>query len=189
MGAIDAQGVWIYDNSDHVVPISTYENLGQNSISAALLDLRNDLTPANVAWTNTGITWNASWESFGATSGASGYVRYCRIGTVVYLSGLARILVSSSGASPATLTMLTMPAGFRPAYNTVTLGYMNLDQAGSGVTTGAASTGTAHTHAERSGPSCRINMNPDGTIQMVRNIGHQLQLGDWVALGGISYPV
>ena len=44
MGALDANGVWIYDDNDHVVPISAYENLGQQSISLALEDLRDDLT-------------------------------------------------------------------------------------------------------------------------------------------------
>lgn len=104
MGAIDANGVWIYDNSDHVVPISTYENLGQNSVSAALLDLRNDLTPVIVPWTNTGLIAGASLTLDN--------VMYMvdAAGTVHWRGGIYR----ASGSPVANDVMLTFPSSIQP---------------------------------------------------------------------------
>lgn len=189
MGTLDANGVWEYDDNDHVVPLSAYMNLGMGSVSDALADLRTDLTPAKINWTNSGIAWDSNWESFASATGSAGYVRYRKDGDWVSLRGLARITVDNSGASPATLTMFTMPVGLRPAHNFVDVAYLAMNHSESLITTSGASAGTAHTHTERSGPSCRVNVNTDGTVQMVRNIGHQLKVGDWVALGGIGYFV
>lgn len=188
MGSIDAQGVYQYDNTDQMIPFATYSNLLAGSVSDAIADVRTDLTVADTGWINTGIVWNASWESFGATSGASGYVRYRKIGDVLYMRGLARILITSSGASAGTLTMFTMPSGARVAHPMVTNAYLSLESAGSGVTSSGASAGTAHTHSERVGPMCRVNVNTNGDVQMIRNVGHVMNSGDWVALGGIIYP-
>ena len=47
MGTLDPNGIWEYDNTDHVVPLATFMNLGQNSVSDAMADLRTDLTPDN----------------------------------------------------------------------------------------------------------------------------------------------
>lgn len=44
MGSLDSNGVWIYSNDDQMVPHATYMNLGQQSVSDALGDLRSDLT-------------------------------------------------------------------------------------------------------------------------------------------------
>lgn len=40
MGALDAEGVYIYDETDHASPVSSLLNLGQQSVSDALAALR-----------------------------------------------------------------------------------------------------------------------------------------------------
>lgn len=98
MGALDANGVWIYDDNDQVIPLATYENLGQISVSNALGDLRDDLTP-----TSTSIALATS----GGTSGSAS-LQWRRGGT----AGVIFQFVVGSVANGNTIA--TLASDYRP---------------------------------------------------------------------------
>lgn len=100
MGTIDANGVYIYDNTDQMIPLATFMNLGQNSVSNALADLRADLTPT---------TLSASLTTSGGTSGSTSeqWVR----GDV---AGVMFSFVVGSAANGTTIATLATP--YRPPW-------------------------------------------------------------------------
>jgi len=158
-----------------------YARLGPLELSTlgVLTDTRD------VGWTNSGITWDSNWVSDSAVSTAYNYVEYCRIAGIVYMRGLARIVASSSGASEATLPVLTLPVGFRPS-KLLPLSGPLIDAT---VTSSGASTGTAHTHTERAGPVARIEVSSAGVLSVVRPLGHFLTGGSTkLSLAQITFP-
>lgn len=102
MGTIDANGVYIYDNTDQMIPHATYSNLLANSVSDALETLRDDLTPVVIPWTSTGLTIGSSQSTSG--------VEYMVDG-----SGNVHWRGEIYGATPATNGLLiTFPASIQP---------------------------------------------------------------------------
>lgn len=105
MGSLDANGIWIYDDNDHVIPISAYENLGQTSVSNALADFRDDVeaefTVVNTGWVD--ISLNAA-----AAVAVSGYTpQIKRYGDVVSIRGR---VTRFSGNWPSGMSMIgTLP--------------------------------------------------------------------------------
>lgn len=112
MGTIDANGVFQYDNTDHVVPLATFMNLGQQSVSDAMEDLRTDVTVPDTGWVN--LTLNTGWSV-----GIDGTPRIRKIGNTVWLSGHATH--PSAGANP--VIVVAIPAQFRPSQMVEAIGY------------------------------------------------------------------
>jgi hypothetical protein len=111
-------------------------------------------------------TLTNSWSNYGAPYATA---QYMRKNGIVYLKGLVR-----SGTLNATI--LTLPAGYRPADAHLFNGISNFK------TTGAASAGTAHTHAVAD-VAVRININADGTV----SCGASLAGNGYISLSGISF--
>jgi len=97
-GALDANGVWIYDEDDLVSPLSDYENLGQHSTSTQFTADRARLTTLEAAalgdvplgafapaWTNLTL----------GTGGTTNYAKYSVSKGVC--SGLAIVTLGSTG--------------------------------------------------------------------------------------------
>jgi hypothetical protein len=102
MGFIDSRGVYIYDNNDDMVPHSTYMNLGQQSISDALAQVRTDLTVPDTGWV-----------TVVSAGGMTGNFQGRRIGSLVFLRG-----ASAPGAdwsSTEKIIVSSLPAQFQPA--------------------------------------------------------------------------
>lgn len=100
MGAIDAQGIWVYDNTDQMIPLATFMNLGQNSVSDAIEDVRTDLTPAVL---------DAALSTSGGTSGSTSqqWVR----------GGVAGVMFSFvTGSATNGTTIATLAAPYRPPW-------------------------------------------------------------------------
>lgn len=110
MGTIDANGVFIYDNTDHVVPLASFMNLGQQSVSEALAEMRADLTPIDTGWIDIPL-------ASGRTSPSGYTAQYRKIGPVVHLQG--RVNKGSSGT-----VQLSNALPYRPEYLFGDLGMM-----------------------------------------------------------------
>lgn len=83
MGSLDANGVWSYDGDDHVTPLAAFMNLGMNSASEAIADVRSDLTfPTSTA----SVTMNSGFTSATGTQwrkqGIGGFVMTSQLGSV-----------------------------------------------------------------------------------------------------------
>lgn len=100
MGYFDTRGIWIYDTTDHVTPISPYMNLGQQSISDALAAQRTALTPINTGWVDLILN--------GAVTAVSGFTpQVKRYGDVVYMRG--RVVRTSTGWASGDNAVATLP--------------------------------------------------------------------------------
>jgi len=122
MGAIDENGVYIYDTNDQVAPLATLLNLGQSSISQAFTQQREDiieeLTPEASGW----VTGNFLYGVTGWTNaGDASQTRIRRNGNRVYI----QVRMRRSGAAlsvPADTGDLTdqevvqVREAWRPAY-------------------------------------------------------------------------
>lgn len=117
MGTLDANGVWQYDDNDHMIPMSAYMNLGQASISAALEDLRDDVEALlpDTGWVN--LTLTSPWT---AASGETPQIR--RWGPIVLMRGRASRTSTTGNVSVATIPNLT-GQGFWPAMAVEGTGY------------------------------------------------------------------
>ena len=122
-----------------------------------------DLIPTNNRWQS---YLDTGWILVGATGAAAfqnswtayagtpyGQPKYRRKNGIVYLDGLFKGGTLNS-------VLFTLPAGFRPNERLVMASVM------SSINTGAASTGTAHTHpnAQLAG---RVDITPDGNFAQV----------------------
>lgn len=65
-----------------------------------------DVDSFAATWSN--LTYNTNWSSYG---GAYSAVKYCRIGDLVMVTGMAK---KAGGAGTATVTIGTLPVGYRP---------------------------------------------------------------------------
>ena len=117
-------------------------------------------------------TFTNSWVNYGSGFQTAGYRR---IGDVVYLRGLVKL--GTLGTS-----MFTLPVGYRPTGNILLAALVNVKAT---FNTGAASTGTAHTHpivaSEIAG---RIDINTSGTVSPTTTGGN-----GWISLDGLSFSV
>ncbi len=107
MGSLDSQGIWQYDNTDHVTPLGTFMNLLATSVSNALATAITNLTPVSTAFVN------VSRVNTGSLTGNVAYAKYGRVVTVqgaLTCTGNVPSLDSTAGISVGTL-----PAGFIPA--------------------------------------------------------------------------
>lgn len=118
MGAIDGQGVYIYDGTELGAPGATFQNLGQNAQSAAFADVRADIAGLQLlvdsSWVL--VSLSAGWTAVG--SGHTPRVR--KVGNRVDIYGAA-----TKGASGDPANILTIPVGFRltnSTYGNVFLG-------------------------------------------------------------------
>lgn len=121
-------------------------------------------------WVN--VTFQNSWTDYGSPYQT---VQYRREGRKVILRGLAK-----SGTMG--LPMFTLPTDCRPVNNHLYDGVMNLSTR----TSGAASTGTAHTHSTTvADASFRLNIGSDGTVVAAIPAG-STQANGYVSLSGIE---
>jgi hypothetical protein len=109
MGFIDSRGVYIYDNDDQVIPHSTYMNLGQQSISDALAQLKIDLTVPYTPWTA------LSRVNVSTFSGDVFYARYGQVVTIRgALTGIAGPYTNLDGTGGISVTS-ALPSEIRPS--------------------------------------------------------------------------
>lgn len=111
-------------------------------------------------------TFTNSWANY-ATGGADD-VAYRRVGPKLVLRGMMKNGTLAASA-------FTLPAGFRPTAKKFVHG------TGSSQTTGAASAGTAHTHAVAN-VAVRIDIDTDGTV----TVASTLAGNTFVSLDGIE---
>lgn len=145
-------------------------------------DTKTEFTWDGAAWQYTGgddtgwitPTLLNGWIPYGA-----GYTTpaYRRKNGIVYLRGLIR-----SGTVGSSTPFFVLPSGFRPPSST----YHIYTGTVGGITSGAASTGTAHTHTSTNHGG-RINIggssaSSDGYVTTESPIGN-----GWVSLDGISF--
>jgi hypothetical protein len=128
----------------------------------------------DTGWTD--VTFDTDWINYGEP--AYRRVQYRRIGTEVSIRGLAKSNVARTTASP----ILTLPVGFRPAYSEIFQGVGNLN-----LVTGAASTGTAHTHTANYSTPMRIDVLSTGVVQCSGTAGLSLPAAGYLSLSGISF--
>lgn len=130
----------------------------------------------DTGWVTVPTTTN--WQNF---SGSEVQVR--RIGKSVRVRGRAERLTSTL---TTTSTMMTLPAGFRPARVLVQSGMTNGD-----LDTGAASAGTAHTHpvgaSTVAGPMLRLVVATSGTIEVLVPAGGSIAVGRWVSVDEVAF--
>lgn len=152
-------------------------------MAGALIDVADF---SDTGWLDDNVTWEAGWEDYQPVAAGSNHFEYRRIGSIVYLRGLARRITSS--LTSASVTMFTLPVGFHPSRSVITSGMTN----GAWVT-GAASAGTAHTHnvisSSVSGPVLRLTVNTTGAVQVVVPAQVTIAVDNWVTVAGISYLV
>jgi hypothetical protein len=120
MGSLDSNGIWHYDNNDHVTPLATFMNLLSTSVSNAFnafrTELTNALTVPDTGWVN--LTVLAGWSP---VAGYTPQVR--RIGKAVYMRGR---VATTSGSNPgASASPLNIPSstGARPTQTMEAVAY------------------------------------------------------------------
>lgn len=103
------------------------------------------------AWT--ALTLKNNWQNYG---GEFQTAQYRKVGDEVQVRGLVRLGTTATAIA-------TLPDGFRPP---ATLLFGAIHDVGANWATGAASTGTAHTHSQTrpSAAAYRINVNAAGDI-------------------------
>lgn len=114
MGALDANGVYIYDETDPVSPFSDFMNLGQSAQSVVVGDLDarlTDLETDDTGWVL--CTLKAGWEHNTATNQAPG-VQARRIRNQVYYRGRAAGTLTVG----STTQVVEIPAGLLPPIDT-----------------------------------------------------------------------
>jgi hypothetical protein len=95
MGALDSNGIWIYDENEDAAPFSTMLNRLGESVSDAVGPYVGD----------------SGWQTLSVSSGwtVDEPLRCIKIGALVILQG-----VLSSASSGVTQNITTLPAGFAP---------------------------------------------------------------------------
>lgn len=148
MGTINAQGVYIYDNTDHMIPHATYSNLLGNSVSSALATMRTDFTIADTGWVT--VT---------SAGGMTGDFQGRRIEDQIFLRG-----ISAPGAvwtlNASKTVVSTLAAQFQPA------------SAIHAVATSDAATGDLYFHVTVSGANitARPSRTTTGTSAIAFNL-------------------
>lgn len=108
MGALDAEGIFIYDDTEPVSPLDDYINLLANSTSATVADIRAAIAAITALvdsnWTNI-TTFGTGW-----TATVNHQPRVRKVGERVDIAGAVTL-----GATGAYTDILTIPAGFRLA--------------------------------------------------------------------------
>lgn len=137
----------------------------------------------DTGWIDTGISYLGNWSSFGGIFP----VRYRIKREVVYWNGLVRRDANLAGGAAS--TMFTVPPAARPDFRKVEGCMSNITWP-----TGAASAGTAHTHAiiddGSLGPTVRVTIDETtGGFQVVTAPNMPFVTGQWVSLADIRpYP-
>ncbi len=126
---------------------------------------------AYVDGTDTSWTTLTPQNSWAHDTGGYGAIQAKLIGGMVVLRGMVR-----NGTADA--TMATLPVGLRPPKAILTTAITNLK------TTGAASTGTAHTHNISNMP-VRLDITTGGLISTTG----ATSTTTWVSLDGVAFPV
>lgn len=137
IGALDANGVWIYGEDDPASPVSDLLNLGMDSVSDAVGDAGARLTTLETRVTGdagAALTLGAGWTSILA-SGPS--VSYLAPGGFVVVQGLIR-RTGATITNGQSGTIATLAAGHRPADAL----YVTQARAGGQVTLVYSSSGT-----------------------------------------------
>ncbi|QUC01096.1 hypothetical protein [Cellulosimicrobium cellulans] len=109
MGAIDANGVYIYDESDPVSPFSDFMNLGQSAQSVVLGDADARLTALETepVWSSVGMAFRPGWQAYSATD-LLRYKAFPAMGLVytapVLIKPTSNLTGLTSGVSVVTVT-------------------------------------------------------------------------------------
>jgi hypothetical protein len=122
------------------------------------------------------VTFDTDWINYGEP--AYRRVQYRKIGSQVSIRGLAKSNVARTTGVP----IFTLPVGFRPLYAEIFSGVGNLN-----LVTGAASTGTAHTHTANYGIPLRVDVLATGVVQCSAIAGLNLPAAGYLSLSGISF--
>jgi hypothetical protein len=118
------------------------------------------------------LSFGNLWENYGSPYATAAYRK---IGNRVFLRGLVR---SGTSAVP----IFTLPVGYRPPFPMLHMGISNSVAR----TSGAASTGTAHTHlVTMTSIATRINVDANGAVQL----GDTSAATGFISLEGISFLV
>lgn len=126
----------------------------------------------------TALTYAASWVDYGGTY-QPGQYKY-ENGKVILRGFIKTSIARASGS----ITITTLTGLGPPAVELFTA------MASPNSTTGAASTGTAHTHTLASEQSSvRIDVLSSGVVNVVLNAQRVLAANAWVSLSGISWEV
>ena len=104
--------------------------------------------------------------------------KYRKIGNQVFVRGLARTTVALTASSAIGI----LPVGFRPLLAEIFNASVNITQI-----TGAASTGTAHTHSGSYNTACRIDVAANGNISATIGPSFNLPVSAYLSLSGVSF--
>ena len=77
-----------------------------------------------------------------------------------------------------------LPVGYRPLISEIFNGVANMN-----VVSGAASTGTAHTHTAAYQLPIRVDVNATGTVTVNAQAGTNLPAGAYVSISGINFTL
>ena len=134
------------------------------------------ITRSTSSWTD--ITFaDSDWVAYGSLYQNP---QYKIEDTRVKLRGLLKSNIARSGTTPCT----TMFASNAPLANAIF--WQGTNAAGA---TGAASTGTAHTHPYPSGgsSSVRVDVTSGGNVNLMLDGGRTLPVSGWLSLDGITW--
>lgn len=182
---LDANGIWIYDEFEDAAPFSTLLNKLAQSTSDAV-----EGAVLGGGWSNSGILWGTNWEDY-QPAVANNHVEYSVVGLDVVWRGLARRTANLSGGG--TVVMFTVPdieirpgVSLRPTRQVIT-GAMT----SASWSTGAASTGTAHTHpimaSATSGPTLRVAVGTNGEVSVTTGTGQTMVADNWVSMADLRW--
>lgn len=135
-----------------------------------------DSAPASndSGWIN--VEYAADWDDYGSSYQAG---QYRKVGTDVRLRGLIKSAVIRSAAS----TMFILPVGFRPTVTEIFNGTASVS-----MISGAASTGTAHTHTSGYQVPIRVDViSSSGVVNCTLTASETMAVGGWVSVSGIAF--
>lgn len=114
MGAPNANGVWIYDETDMASPFSDYSNLGQQSVSDAISTLKTansarlEALELSTAVTVGAITASTNWQSNVVITAQGKTVTLD--GTLYPLPSMGNVTIPPAGVKAGTLPSWARPA-------------------------------------------------------------------------------
>lgn len=159
-------------------------------------DTKNVKVRIGSAWRN--VSMGDEWASLASNLGANfeAYTGFeeaaiLRNGTDRTLRGMIRLKAAAGDRTgPTPLTILTLPEGDRPAVSSLQSGVVG--EYRRVTTSGAASTGTAHTHPitiPMISAAMRIDVLGNGNVQLNLSSFDTFTAGSYVSLAGIKWSV
>lgn len=108
MGAPDSQGIYQYDDTEDFAPLQDYLNLGMESVSATVADIRAEISDLELLVDSDWVHITEFSTGWTGTAGHPPRVR--KVGDRVDLFGAVTIAAEASGS-----TILMLPEGYIPA--------------------------------------------------------------------------